>query len=545
MAHRAPHRWSFSLTVRIAAVLVCLFAAAGVTAAEPAAQAIGVDGGLIDGKVLDSDVQAYLGVPFAAPPVRELRWREPQPVASWTGVRHADRFAPECLQPLRGRSQNHYFGEEAISEDCLYLNLWAPPSAKAGAKLPVVVWIYGGGFQIGSASMMNYRGEALARKGVIYVSLAYRLGAMGFLAHPELAAESPHGAAGDYGFMDQIAGLKWVQRNITAFGGDLANVTVMGQSAGSMSVSVLMASPLAHGLFAKAIGSSGSLLAPSGISLLTKDQAQAYGRKLQALLKASSIETMRDLPPDLIMQQQGQFAWPSIDGYVLPASPRAIFAAGRQNDASLLLGFTRDEGFSKLGRAADAADYEKLARATYGDQADTFLALYPPVAGAGFRRAAIDAGRDSTVGLMMWDWARMQAATGKAPVYAFLFSRVHPYAPGITFSDHDPATVGAYHAGDVFYWLGTLDSLNAFRVTRDWTLWDRTLSDNMSETIVAFARTGKPSTPIGPWPRFDVSNPRMIEFGDAVSPIDWPNRDRLGGLEHLANNPVAPEGRRD
>ncbi|HET9510772.1 MAG TPA: carboxylesterase family protein, partial [Sphingomonas sp.] len=221
---------------------------------QPAAPVRTTDAGRVEGIALSSGVDAFLGIPFAAPPVRDLRWKPPQPRAPWSGVYHADRFAPECLQPLRSPRQNHYFGEEATSEDCLYLNVWAPRAAK---KAPVVVWIYGGGFTIGSASMANYSGEPLARAGVVRVNLAYRVGALGFLAHPALSREQ-QGRSGNYGLMDQIAGLYWIRRNIARFGGDPDNVTIVGQSAGSMSVALLQTSPAARGLFRRAVGMSGS-----------------------------------------------------------------------------------------------------------------------------------------------------------------------------------------------------------------------------------------------------------------------------------------------
>lgn len=249
---------------------------AGSTAAQ--AEAIKVDGGLIDGISLPSGTEAWLGIPFAAPPLRDLRWKPPQPVVPWQGTFHADRFAPECLQPLRGSRQNHYFGNEATSEDCLYLNVWAPQSARA--KLPVIVWIYGGGFNIGSASMANYSGEPLARAGVVRVNIAYRVGALGFLAHPELSRESGYQGSGNYGLMDQIAALQWVRRNIARFGGDPDNVTIVGQSAGSMSVALLQQSPLAKGLFQRAVGMSGSpfggMLGPVSLA-----RAEAQGVALQ------------------------------------------------------------------------------------------------------------------------------------------------------------------------------------------------------------------------------------------------------------------------
>ena len=213
----------------------------------------------MSGKVLPSGVKAYFGIPYAAAPVGDLRWREPQPVQAWKGVYHADRMAPECIQVLRRHDLNHYFGEEATSEDCLYLNIWSSGDAKAGAKLPVIVWIYGGGFTLGSSGMAMYSGENVAKKGAIFVSFNYRVGALGNLAHPELTAESPHHASGDYGFLDQVAALQWVQRNIDKFGGDPGNVTIVGQSAGAMSVSALEASPLAKGLFQRGFAMSLSL----------------------------------------------------------------------------------------------------------------------------------------------------------------------------------------------------------------------------------------------------------------------------------------------
>ena len=261
------------------------------------AEPISTDAGLVEGITLASGVRAWLGIPQAAPPVRELRWRAPQPVPRWSGVLHADRQAPMCLQTLRTRTMNHYFGNEATSEDCLYLNVWAPAQAE---KLPVIVWIYGGGFNVGSASMANYSGEGLAASGVVRVNLAYRLGALGFLAHPDLTRESGYGGSGNYGLMDLIAGLQWVQRNIAAFGGDPANVTIAGQSAGSMAVALLQASPPARGLFTKVVGMSGS---PFGDPLPSRDaRSGRSGRsRVTARARRQSIEDLRDIGGDRIV----------------------------------------------------------------------------------------------------------------------------------------------------------------------------------------------------------------------------------------------------
>jgi para-nitrobenzyl esterase len=509
---------------------------------------VAISEGRIAGKRLPSGAQAYFGIPFAAPPVGPLRWREPQPVEHWSGIFHADRFAPECIQALRAHDINHYFGEEATSEDCLYLNVWAPPGATPDARRPVVVWIYGGGFTIGSASMANYRGEALARKGVVYVSIAYRVGALGFLAHPLLTAESAHRSSGDFGFLDQISALQWVQRNIARFGGDPGNVTIMGQSAGSMSVSILQASPLAHGLFHRAVGMSGGAIGTGPvIAARPLAEAEQDGVKLQEQMKAPTLVALRNLPADRILQIQLATPvryGPVIDGYLLPQHPTEIFAAGKQNDVPVLLGFTRDESFTELGRAQTLADYRSIAQKLYGDRAESLLKLYPAKDDTAARRAAVDAARDGSVALQMRTWARAQTATGKAPVYVYFFSRVHPYAPGATFSDHDPRTVGAYHTADVPYWLGTLDSLNLFRTTRNWTDFDRSLSDAMSNAIVAFATAGNPNVKgTSEWPAYRENREEIREFGDVTRIIRWPNRAKLDFFTSNAPEPTVTRPR--
>jgi para-nitrobenzyl esterase len=529
---------------RLLAAMTMLFGAAHAQIVERpiAGDPVAIDSGLIAGKTLTSGVRAYFGVPFAAPPVRRNRWREPQPVSPWTGVYNADRFAPECIQPLRSSHANHYFGEEPTSEDCLYLNIWAPPGVGAG-KRPVVVWIYGGGFGIGSSSMANYAGESLAKKGVVYVGLNYRVGPFGFLAHPALTAESPRHASGNYGLLDQLAALRWIQRNIAGFGGDPGNVTIVGQSAGAMSVSALQASPLGKGLFRKVVGMSGSLLAPPGLfgTVTPLASAEQAGLRLQALLKVDSLDALRAVPADRVLQAGQQIGGYGlvIDGWALPAQPSRLFADGRQSDTPILIGFTRDESFSPISQAHTLADYRAEAQRLYGQRAEDFLKLYPAANDAEVRSAATIAGRDGSVAMAQHSWAEAQAATGKAPVYAYMFSRVQPYAPGITFLDHDPATVGAYHAGDIPYWLQTLDSLNLFRTTRNWTTLDRDLADRMSNAIVAFAERGEPRGPGLDWPKYDAHSQRIIEFGDQVRAITWPDHEKLSFFA-AAPAPPAP-----
>jgi para-nitrobenzyl esterase len=511
--------------------------------------------GLVAGKLLGSGVRAYFGIPFAAPPVQALRWREPQAVSPWSGVLNADRTAPECIQSLRAHDINHYFGEEATSEDCLYLNIWAPPEAARDARRPVVVWIYGGGFTIGSASMANYSGEKLAGKGVVYVSIAYRVGALGFLAHPALTAESPYHSSGNVGFLDQVAALQWIQHNIAAVGGDPGNVTIMGQSAGSMSVSILQASPLARGLFHHVVGMSGSSVAGDAVAgARALAAAEHDGERLQLELQAADLTALRNVPADRILAAQitGRVHYgPVVDGYLLPASPAEIFAAGKQSDVPALIGFVHDESFSELGRVFTLADFRAHARKMYGDKADQLLKLYPATNDAQAARAARDAGRDSSVALEMRAWARAQSATGKAPVYVYLFSRIHPYASGVTFSDHDPGTVGAYHTGDVPYWLDTLDALNIFRITRDWTEADRALAEYMSNTIVSFATTGNPNRAgSNDWPVYRAKREQVRELDLQSRTIAWPDSAKIDFFlsnipDHTPASPAPPGRSRD
>lgn len=498
-----------------------------------------IDSGQVAGTYLPSGVRAYFGVPFAAPPVRGNRWREPQPVAPWSGVLTADRMAPECLQSLRSSNINHYFGEEATSEDCLYLNLWAPARAHRGDRLPVVVWIYGGGYSGGSSSMAPYSGEPLARKGVIVVGFNYRVGVLGFLAHPEATAESVHHASGDYGFLDQVAALSWIQRNIAAFGGDAHNITLVGQSAGSMSISFLQASPLAHGLFQKAFGMSGSALAGPGSDTPSLAQGEEQGTKLQAALKLGSLAQMRFLSGDkvLAVAQAARYRpTPIIDGYFLPDTVPAIFAAHAQNDVAVVAGSTaNDIGTNvEFRRTVSVAEFQAAAQKSFGAAGDEFLRLFPATDEASVRIAADQVGTGSGMGLGARAWVHAQNQYGHAPAYLFLFARVQPYAPGIVFADHDPSTVGAYHTGDVPYWLQTQDAFNLFRQTRNWTAYDRELANTMSDVLVNFAKSGKPRAGDVSLVRYDPADEQRVVFGNEIHV----ERINTPGMDFLAAHPL-------
>jgi len=501
---------------------------------------IRIDSGLVSGTYLESGLKAYFGIPFAAPPIRENRWREPQPVKPWEGVLTANQKQPECYQSLRSNNINHYFGDEPAAEDCLYLNIWAPSDSKPGDKLPVVVWIYGGAFNVGSSGMALYGGQGLAKKGVIYANLNYRVGIFGFLAHPEATEESGHNASGNWGFLDQVAALEWVNRNIDKFGGDPGNVMIIGQSAGSMSVSFLQASPLTKGLFHKGFGISGGAVAGPGSQVGNLADAEAQGLKLQEALGVTSLEAMRTFSPDKLTNaaQPGRIrGGPVVDGYFLPQTGTEIFAAGRQNDVPIVVGSTANDIGTNIPvrRATAVAEYGEAAEQMYGPNAEAFLAVFPAATDADVKKAGEEAAVGSGMGLGARSWAKASSTTGEEPAYLFRFSRTQPYAPGVVFADHNPETAGAYHTGDVPYWLETQDAFNLFRVTRNWEGYDRDLADKMSDVLVAFAKTGDPSTEAVIMVRYDITNEQLVDFGDSIQTVKLNTK----GLDFIADTPAA------
>ena len=355
-------------TKRLPAFFLSLFISA-ISFAQTKKPAVQTGAGLVSG-IVQNGINIFKGIPFAAPPVGQLRWKAPQPVQSWTGVRNCDTFSASPMQgspaPFSMWSEEFLIRKEPISEDCLYLNVWTS-STSANKKLPVLVWVYGGGFVSGGSNVPIYDGEAMAKEGIVFVSINYRVGIFGFFAHPELTGEAPYHASGNYGILDQIAALKWVQKNIAAFGGDPHNVTIAGQAAGSMSVNVLVASPLAKGLFNKAIAESGAsfLRNNSGNNL---QQAEEAGVKTATALHANSIETLRKLPASELMKAQSQRSV-IIDGYVLPQSVTAIFHGNKANKVDLLTGWNENEGLS--GTIKNAADYTTQMQQQYGLNAQT------------------------------------------------------------------------------------------------------------------------------------------------------------------------------
>lgn len=515
-------------------VLLAALAIAVCTAALPAqvmeapvpGDPIAVDTGRVAGLVLPSGIHLYLGLPYAAPPVRELRWKPPQPAVPWKGIYYAVRPPSPCMQPSRGPVAA---GEQTMSEDCLYLNVWRPGTASAGQRLPVIVFVCGGGWIAGSANAPTCSGEQMARRGIVFVGINYRLGVIGAYASRELSAESPRGTSGNWGMLDMVAALQWVNRNIDRFGGDPGNVTIAGHSFGAQAVGMLQTTPLTRGLIHKILAMSSARPSPYVIHDTQEEVNQRYSG-LPAAVRAKSLAELRALPAERLVQAQLQFYDPHVDGYFFPEQPRAIWEAGKQNDVPAILSFAHDEDQSELRRTKTVAEYRATAGKMYGPQVDTFLRLYPVTGDSDVARVAGDAAREAGHFASMMFWAKSQREKGKAPVYLTDFSRPHPYAPGAT----GPA--GAYHGSEVPYWFQNLDELNKVRVTRNWTPWDSEMSSKMADALAAFAKTGNPATSAISWPAWTMESPKYVEFGSAITVRDAP-RERI---EFMWSHPSTP-----
>jgi len=465
--------------------------------------------GTIEGKD-DGKVKSFLGVPYATPPVGDLRWKAPQPIAKWVGVKKATEFGYHCVQ---GRVfGDMVFHDPGASEDCLTLNVWVPDK-HVEPKLPVMVWIYGGGFVSGTTSEARQDGYHLAQQGVIVVSMNYRVGVFGFFVHPELAKESGHNSAGNYGLLDQLAALKWVHDNIAAFGGDPENVTIFGESAGSFSVSAQMASPLAKGLFQKAIGESGGAFSRTGLPFETMSlRAEKDAKLAKEKLGASRLAELRAIPAEKLLEpfappkSRGFDFGPDVDGYFLPDSVPAIFAAGKQNDVALIAGWNHDEGsfeiaFSPQKRTAES--FKAIAQKDFGDKADDFLKLYPTDTPEHAMRSAQDYAGDMFIALSTWDWIEAATKTGNRPVYRYRFDMA-PFS-----KDPNAPRLGAYHSAEIEYVFGQLDS----KTDVTWRESDRKVSQMMQKYWANFAKNGNPNGPGLPnWPSYNAADgwPVMI-----------------------------------
>lgn len=475
-----------------------------------------VDGGLISGVPgAINGIRVFRGIPFALPPVGKLRWRPPQNVAAWQGIRRADRFSKICMQLPHEKGSYYqlefYREPEESSEDCLYLNVWTP-ARTAEQKLPVLVWIHGGGFAQGSGSTPSQSGETLARKGAVVVTFNYRLGVFGLLAHPELSRESERHTSGNYALMDQIAALRWVQRNIGAFGGDAQRVTVFGQSAGSNSIALLMTLPEARGLFQRAAGASGFRGGAGAASrnLESRRQAEEKGEQLGRTLKAYSLAALRERSANELLEISDRQLRPIVDGDIVKEDPYDVLLEGRQAKIPVLLGSNSNER-GNYPQPHNAAEYLDFTRRQYPAAVESVMQMFP-AAGGKVVEVYLKRERDRTAEGMQ-EWAELMTRAG-VPAYLYYFDRAPPARPGET-------PLGAVHTAEIVYFRNLLDT-----VERPWTQQDRELADTMSSYLVNFAATGNPnSKPLAKWPVYKAGE--VMELGDHIGPIPTPDAREL------------------
>jgi para-nitrobenzyl esterase len=491
---------------RLMAAAVVLAVAAPAFAADRVKTA----NGIVEGVTGQSGVHVYRGIPFAAPPVGDLRWKPPLPARNWVGIRSAAQFGPRCVQaPIFG---DMIFRSNGMSEDCLYLNVWTPAKS-GGERLPVLVYFYGGGFVAGDGSEARYDGESMARKGIVSLTVNYRLGVFGFLAHPDLTKESPRHASGNYALLDQNAALQWVHKNIAAFGGDPKKVTIAGESAGSIAVSAQMASPLSKNLFVGAIGESGASIAPT-LPPVPLAQGEEEGTKFAASVGATSLAALRAMPTAQIQDAVaklpvGRFAT-TVDGYFLRKLPAEVFAAGEQVKVPLLVGWNSEESSARAILAASDPTPENLAAALqklYGDRASDALKVYASATPDGVWQAATDLASDRFIAFSTWKWASLHGKTGGKSVYRYFYAHPRPQtsraaestasAPGAGTEPPPARPRGAVHAAEIEYAMGNL----AANAVYAWTPDDYKVSEVMHDFFANFVKTGNPNGPGLPqWP---------------------------------------------
>ena len=506
-----------------------------------AANRIKTANGVLESAAAPKDgVRTFKGIPFAQPPVGDLRWREPQPVKNWSGARDADQFGPRCMQRT-SPGADYWFRSNGMSEDCLYLNVWTP--AKTGnEKLPVLVYIFGGGFQNGDGSEPRYDGESMARQGMVAVSVNYRTNIFGFFVHPELTKESPHHAAGNYGLLDQVAALQWVQKNIAAFGGDPKRVTVAGESAGSIAVSALMASPLSKDLMAGAIGESGAAIATLPPQPLA--DAEQNGVKFAAAAGATTVAALRAMTAEQIQdaagKAQGVRFSTAMDRYFLTKSLTATFEAGEQAKIPLLEGSNTQEGAARAVLGGGDPTPETLANAIkkfYGDKAGPVLKAYAASTTEEVYEAAAHLASARFISYGTWKWADLHTKTGGKPVYRYLYARPRPAYLGMP-GDPPPAAPGAQqpsgprgaaHSAEIQYAMGNLDLDKRYT----WEPADHEVSKTMQAYFVNFIKTGNPNgSGLPDWPAYRSDNNYQRMRIDAKSQAEAErDRDRYLALE--------------
>jgi para-nitrobenzyl esterase len=508
---------------RIVSALVLALALTGEAMAQtPPQTRVKTDNGIVEGTEQDG-LRSFKGIPYAAPPVGDRRWKEPQPAANWDGVRQTTQFAARCMQG--GVYSDMVFRASGTSEDCLYLNVWTP-AASSSAPLPVLVYFYGGGFVSGDGSEPRYDGASIARTGIVALTVNYRVGVFGFLSHPELTKESPHHASGNYGLLDQSAALRWVQKNIAAFGGDPAKVTIAGESAGSISVSVQMATPLSKGLFAGAIGESGAAISPTTPPAMLKD-AEQVGVKFATGVNASSLAALRAIPAQDLLDaasKPGVGRFPiAIDGYLLPMNVVEIFEAGQQSHVPLLVGWNSEESGARSLLHSDPPtpdNYAKAVRAEYKTRADDVLKAFPGSSEAEVQQSATELATLRFIAFSTWKWFDLHRTTGGKPTYLYYFSRPRPGARG-----------GAVHSAEIEYAMGNLAGNTAFA----WTPEDKKVSETMLAYFANFVKTGDPNgTGLPKWPANQgTGDPQRLRIDVDTHAEPLPHREQIQLLDGI------------
>jgi len=506
-------------SIAVIAPLVVLFSFLHIRKNEKSLDLARTESGMVAGiRNEQKNVTAFKGIPFALPPVGNMRWKAPAAPQPWTGTRKCGSFGPSPMQPkpvsFLMLSPEFLIPDSPMSEDCLYLNVWTAATS-ATEKRPVFIWIYGGGFTTGGAAAPAYDGEALASKGVVFVSFNYRLGIFGFLSHPELTAESPQHSSGNYGLLDQIAALQWIKKNIAAFGGDPNNVTIDGQSAGSMSVNCLLASPLAKGLFHRAIAESGNLILPNTfIKTPNLQSAEDQGKKWAAKLNKPTINELRNIPATELLHEGMGLYGPVVDGLVLDASIPDTYAKGNQNHVPLIVGWNAGEGIVFAVKSRE--EFAKTLRQVFGDDYDAAQKLYPSDTEEENLSSQFSLSRDMLIGVSTYKWAEMESSTGSKNVYVYNFTRKPP--PNDKLSKY-----GAFHTAEIPF---ALDNLHLFN--RPWEEVDKNLSATMSDYWVQFAKTGNPNAgSLSQWPAFTRQENMTMIFKEHPSSGKMPDKKAL------------------
>lgn len=492
-------------------------------------------------------VKIFTGIPYAAPPVGDLRWKAPQPPEKWEGILSADKFSncavqnriptviSKVLSLKMGTDILSHSGistAEKISEDCLYLNIWTNSNDEKKDKHPVIIYIHGGSYTSGSGSINFYNGESMAKKGAVFVTINYRLGIFGFYANRELTKESDYNASGNYGILDQIMAIKWIKENVSAFGGDPENITIAGESAGSMSVNILQASPLAKGLFQRVIGESGSVFGSRGLKgsiMPTLSIAEKSGSELEKMLEVSSLEDLRSLPSDKLLEVSKNFRnRPIVDGYVLPDTIYNIYASGEENDVPALIGYNGNESslficlpwplsLASQYSAVNAEEFKQKIQATYGNKTDDFFSIYSAGNNDEALKSQLESGAIHWFAWHMYTWANLQSKTGKENVYTYYFTHIQPGSSQLI-------EWGAFHGSEIAYAYGNLDKIDL-----SYKDYDYRLSDTMQSYWYNFAATGNPNgAGLPQWSAYNINNEKTtMELGNQIKMIATPNKDEM------------------